>query len=705
MENEQQVWQQVEAVLSAIDSLPEQLREEALKKIQAKLGQNKTTRKSGRIAKKSIKVNSSSQSKAGNDQAPQEVVNVNDDNNNNGEDGEETNAVEGVGIGVRVLEGDEEELIKLCESDGIKILHCYSEAPEEENKKKIKAGRNLSKRRKFALQSEEPSSGKPKRRRRPPKKLLEGADELSEDDEDPKSSANEEDTKDETAIQMFKVPSGVKPSQVSVLLEEVKENKEGKRVKGQRTIYGCPICGRKLHSKSMVHVHMRVHTGEKPHKCHICDKAFSQRGALNIHVRRHEKQYSYECEYCEYKSVAKVDLLRHIARHTGEKNYSCEYCGKGFITDSSLKDHLKHVHERLIIHHCHLCDFTTHRADNLKRHRLVKHSNKEYLRCPICEEFIKQRGTFITHLRTHTGERPHSCPVEGCDKSFKSLSQVAAHVRIHKEGMFECSQCNRKFKTKFHLKRHSVVHTGEKPFKCDFCDYYCNVKGNINKHVRLVHGMKDFSFKALQEKAKIKDVSHLGLEEKEANDVLNKGKAIAEEFLKKLSIRKDENLTVEELKRAVELKRSQKPTSVPKTPTKKASKTSKKKIKNSEVTFDDENEVAMTYLKDFQIIQQNDVTGDEEESEEMVTESVEVVEQQDEDEVVEGTLTLVMEGSEGDEKEEGNTAFILPPNAAVICLGGEDEGEIMFAQEAEEGDETQTAQTVYLIRSIASSEQ
>lgn len=35
-----------------------------------------------------------------------------------------------------------------------------------------------------------------------------------------------------------------------------------------------------------------------------------------------------------------------------------------------------------------------------------------------------------------------------------------------------------------------IVHSGEKPFKCEFCDVRCTMKGNLKSHVRIKHTFK-----------------------------------------------------------------------------------------------------------------------------------------------------------------------------------------------------------------------
>ncbi|KAI9920811.1 hypothetical protein PsorP6_000942 [Peronosclerospora sorghi] len=46
---------------------------------------------------------------------------------------------------------------------------------------------------------------------------------------------------------------------------------------------------------------------------------------------------------------------------------------------------------------------------------------------PACDCRFHRGFTLHEHIKTHTGERPHSCPVEGCGKRFITSGNLARH--------------------------------------------------------------------------------------------------------------------------------------------------------------------------------------------------------------------------------------------------------------------------------------
>ncbi|PAV90394.1 hypothetical protein WR25_06546 [Diploscapter pachys] len=67
-------------------------------------------------------------------------------------------------------------------------------------------------------------------------------------------------------------------------------------------------------------------------------------------------------------------------------------------------------------------------------------------------------------------ERPYKCTVPNCEKSFSRSDELTRHIRIH-TGLrpFQCNYCMRSFSRSDHLTTHVRSHTGEKPFACNLC--------------------------------------------------------------------------------------------------------------------------------------------------------------------------------------------------------------------------------------------
>ncbi|XP_007899599.2 zinc finger protein 281 [Callorhinchus milii] len=110
------------------------------------------------------------------------------------------------------------------------------------------------------------------------------------------------------------------------------------------------------------------------------------------------------------------------------------------------------------------------------------HGPKAHI-CEHCCASFRSSYHLRRHVLIHTGERPFQC--SQCSMCFIQKYLLQRHEKIHSgEKPFCCDQCNMRFIQKYHMERHKRTHSGEKPYQCHICQQYFSRTDRLLKHKR-----------------------------------------------------------------------------------------------------------------------------------------------------------------------------------------------------------------------------
>lgn len=117
---------------------------------------------------------------------------------------------------------------------------------------------------------------------------------------------------------------------------------------------------------------------------------------------------------------------------------------------------------------------------DLKEEQPIPIQTEDGFQCPYCNrEFAKKRQTKIHIDRMHLNKKKYKplticrlCPI--CGKASNSHSTYQDHYKKHfPELLHYCRFCKKAFSTIYHCKMHERIHTNEKQFLCERCEYSC----------------------------------------------------------------------------------------------------------------------------------------------------------------------------------------------------------------------------------------
>uniref|UniRef100_A0A182JYY2 C2H2-type domain-containing protein n=1 Tax=Anopheles christyi TaxID=43041 RepID=A0A182JYY2_9DIPT len=126
-----------------------------------------------------------------------------------------------------------------------------------------------------------------------------------------------------------------------------------------------------------------------------------------------------------------------------------------------------------------------------QQHQQQPHDNAKQWECEVCRKSFTTKYFLKKHNRLHTGEMPYTCGI--CKKSFTFQQSYHKHLLYHSdEKPHVCSVCNRAFKELSTLHNHQRIHSGEKPFACETCGKCFRQRVSYLVHRRIHTGLMPY---------------------------------------------------------------------------------------------------------------------------------------------------------------------------------------------------------------------
>ncbi|EDW15920.1 zinc finger protein 628 [Drosophila mojavensis] len=282
----------------------------------------------------------------------------------------------------------------------------------------------------------------------------------------------------------------------------------------------CDICEFNFRNEELRDIHFRlVHENaeiteptlgqqQEPYKCHLCSKTFRMKGSLRVHLKVLHTVGAIASATSNSPTNNNSNNINNNSNSNQNNNASSS---NGHIISATPKisicDRIRHK-EASSTNGCSTSNANTNTqpyalsgAIYMLKQELPSAgetapgseygSTPKNWECDVCTKMFTTKYFLKKHKRLHTGEMPYTC--QYCARTFTFQQSYHKHLLYHSEVKpHACGICGRAFKELSTLHNHQRIHSGEKPFKCEVCGKCFRQRVSFLVHTRIHTGVMPY---------------------------------------------------------------------------------------------------------------------------------------------------------------------------------------------------------------------
>ncbi|XP_041727459.2 vascular endothelial zinc finger 1-like isoform X3 [Coregonus clupeaformis] len=226
-----------------------------------------------------------------------------------------------------------------------------------------------------------------------------------------------------------------------------------------------------------------------PFICGYCNKAFRD----SYHLRRHESCHTGVKMVSRPKKtqtaptmVPMISTVPQRENSGGQPSYISTIAGILTTATTSASTGSSIMSPTMVPQHQQHQQQHHHQQQQSQPKKPAKPVKKNH-GCEMCGKAFRDVYHLNRHKLSHSDEKPFECPI--CQQRFKRKDRMTYHVRSHDGGVHKpyiCSVCGKGFSRPDHLSCHvKHVHSSERPFKCQVtaCTSAFATKDRLRSHM------------------------------------------------------------------------------------------------------------------------------------------------------------------------------------------------------------------------------